>query len=103
MLRIKEKRDRLKRFLTAWNTGAETALCMAGKRATPHRAEAAMETCKTEKGVSLYRTRAYMGLYRAEKRAALHRIKGRVRVHGAEIQTETRRADREKSRKSGSP
>ena len=85
MLRIKGKQCGQERRLTAWSTGAGTAaeLYRTEKGTQPHKAEAAQ-------------------LNRAEV-AALHKAEMRAEPHKADMRTGTRRADRGKNRKCGSP
>ena len=63
----------------------------------------AAEMYRAKSGMSLYRTVAYMGLYKAEKKVWLYRTGSRAEPRKAQMQIQAHGADREKSRKSGSP
>ncbi len=54
-------------------------------------------------GMPPYRTGAHMGQYKAEKKAWLYRTGSMAGQNKAQMQVQIHGADREKSRKSGSP
>lgn len=110
MLRITGKQCRQKRLLAAWSTGAETAAELyrteketgqhkAGTVAEQHKAETA-EPHRAEMAVEPHKA-GTVGLHKAEA-VELHRAEA-AKPHKADMRTGTRRADRGKNRKCGSP